>query len=173
MLPVHATATGCSWANNGNTITIGTLGANSIISPGDLVYSTTAGIPLWCTVVTVNTNNTVTVQVAGNSSTPLTALGAAAAVTFYKPLDSSKYATAMPQFFGTFVGSVTFYGSGEGINYSPVSPALNGVITSPVTAAGMYNLPLGFSFLVPLCTAFTSGTIAATISFNSTYIPIV
>lgn len=171
---VDATATGCSWASGGNTITLGTVAGN--ISVGDLVYSVTAGIPLWATVTAVNKNKgyrNVTVQCLGNSTTPFTAAGSSASVTFYVPFNVKDYTTALLQTFGTWVGTISLYASIDGINFSIVSSANNGAIQSTITTNGMFNIPLGFPYLALLCTTYTSGTIKSQISFNYQAISIV
>jgi hypothetical protein len=173
-LPIDGEATGCSWANGGNMIILGTM-TEGAPQTGDLVYSPTTGIPLWSTVKEVTQSNSgivsAIVQCLGNSETPLTAAGSNANVTFYKPLAVDKYASSLLQIFGTFVASATLYGSNDGINFSPVSAALNGVITSPITTNGMFNIPLGFPYLAVLCTAYTSGTMNGSMSFNFQPIP--
>ena len=83
----------------------------------------------------------------------ITATGAQLPVSSY----ASPYNSV--QVSGTFVGTVAFEYSNDGVNWIALGAA--------ISAAGLISLAVSAAFVRANCTAFTSGTINVTF-FNST-----
>jgi len=75
-------------------------------------------------------------------------------------VDVSVFREVTVQVGGTFVGTLTLQGSLDGVTFSPVVavPVAGGVLTTTVTASGMWIIPVSFKWLRVRMTAYTSGT---------------
>ena len=76
--------------------------------------------------------------------------------------DVSNYTEAEVQLTGTWVGTVTFQGSNDNVNYVSVQArAIGDTTQAPVTSTtgnGLFRVALGFKFFRARMTAYTSGS---------------
>lgn len=105
-----------------------------------------------------------------NSGGQVTATATSAAVLTDGTIDVTNYKSLSVQLSGTWVGTNTFQGSNDGTNYVSVKvvDVATGLTSTTSTANGLFYVPINFKYFRVNATAYTSGTITATIDLNYT-----